>query len=355
MRARLLAGSVAAALAVAQAAWAEPMSFSADSLHKRPALVLVDTQSVTALQFCRGIAWAAFRAPWLHVTVSPQDKRVVLLDASGTSGETTLMVWIEGDGLPLQFTVREVSQAATHLYFVSCDSAPARPQAPQAPPPATSPRPSGGQAGQAAPPQPRGGETDAAAAWDRLTASLSDAQWSLLTALIQQPTLQAQAAFESTLSRDQWALWAQVAPTLRMSPAGPGQGGSSQPKAPAPASGAPGPAPLPSWLAWSSHVTSSGGALLVSYTLQNSGQVQVVIDAARLRVEDSDGAPLPGVSVSREDTSGIEGRITPGGAESGTIRVAAAPRGPVTIIWPVVAIDGSGTTYTVRETVHAPL
>jgi hypothetical protein len=353
---RLLTAVAAAALAVPWPAWAEPISFSIDSLHKRPALVLVDTQSVTTLQFCRGIAWSAFKAPWLHVTVSPQDKRVLLLDSSGTSGETTLMVWIEGDGLPLQFTVRASPQEAqTHLYFVSCDSAVPRAQAPASPPAAPSPGPAAGRAGQAAPPQPRSEEGGVASAWDRLTASLSDAQWGLLTALIQQPSPQAQAAFEATLSRDQWALWAQVAPTLRVSPGGStgqAQGSAGQPQAPPPQG--PGPRPLPGWLAWSARVTSSGGGLLVSYTLQNAGQVDVVVDPVRLRVEDSEGAPLPGVSVSREDTSGIAGRITPGGAESGTIRVAAAPRGPVTIVWPVVAIDGSGTTYTVRDTVQAP-
>jgi hypothetical protein len=114
-------GLIATLLVLAAPASADPVVLQASSLHDRPGVVTVDAQDVTTITFCRAIAWSAYKAPWLHAAISAQDKRVLLLDATTTSGETTLMVWIEGDGMPLQLLVRaSARELGNHLYTVTC-------------------------------------------------------------------------------------------------------------------------------------------------------------------------------------------------------------------------------------------
>ena len=88
---------------VTRPASAEPITLQPAALHHRPVAVGVDTQNVTTVQFCSAITWWAYKAPWLHVASSPQDKRVLLLDASSPPGEAVLMVWTDADSTPLQF------------------------------------------------------------------------------------------------------------------------------------------------------------------------------------------------------------------------------------------------------------
>ena len=81
-----IVGIVVVLLTVAVPAWADPVVLQATALHDRPGVVSVDAQDVTTITFCRAIAWSAYKAPWLHATVSAQDKRVLLLDGTTMSG-----------------------------------------------------------------------------------------------------------------------------------------------------------------------------------------------------------------------------------------------------------------------------
>jgi len=110
---------------------------------------------------------------------------------------------------------------------------------------------------------------------------------------------------------------------------------------------------MPSWLAWQARVTKGDEGLLVAYTLTNTGNQQVVLDAARLTVSDSAGKPVSGVSLSREDTSGLAGRVGPGGIESGVIKIPAASTGGLTVKWPIVEIGGY-LTYVLTDSVQPP-
>jgi|SRR5579872_1458480 len=164
-------------------AMADPITLQPTSLHQRPGVIAVDTQDVTTVTFCQPIAWSAFKAPWMHATVSAQDKRVLLLDANAAGGEAVVMVWIQGDGAPLQLLVKaSAQQLGNHLYSVACPAGAAvvvtptvtepRPVAPQAAAPAASTtRP------QPAYPAPQVKAAD----WDAFTKGMSKQQWSLLT------------------------------------------------------------------------------------------------------------------------------------------------------------------------------
>jgi len=162
------------------------------------------------------------------------------------------------------------------------------------------------------------------------------------TALIATPTSDAFAAFEATLTPPQRTQWAPIRASMVQPQAAPSAGSRSHGSLAT-------PAPLPAWLSWQVQTEQSGGGTLVSYTLQNTGQVTVVLDLARLKVTTSAGSDVS-VSLTRQDTSGLEGRIPPGGAESGVIRVGPA-QGKVLISWPVVTVGTNANTYLVSQTI----
>jgi len=313
---------------------ANPITLQAAALHDRPAVVTVDAQDVTTITFCRSITWSAYKAPWLHATVSAQDKRVLLLDASATGAETTLMVWVEGDGMPLQLLVRASAQElGNHLYTVTCPALAPAPVATSASPTASP-----------SPPAPAMTPLAQGAAWQAFTTGLTSRQWALLMAFVASPSPDTQASFEAALTPAQRAAWVPLAGST------PALGTASAPTTQS--QGAPTtPAALPSWLPWQVQITASDSGTLVSYSLQNTGQVAIVLDIARLRVTASDGMPVAGVSITRQDTSGLEGRVPPGGVESGVIRIPARPQGGVVMSWPVVAVDSGGTTYQISQPV----
>lgn len=328
-------------------AHADPVALSAAALHDRPGVVSVDAQDVTTITFCRAIAWSAFKAPWLHATVSAQDKRVLLLDATTTSGETTLMVWIEGDGMPLQLLVRASAQElGNHLYTVTCPAAVAQvvtPSNPVAPPVRTEgTKPPKTAVSSNLPASASSTPQAQAAAWEAFTKGLNQHQWDLLAAFVASPTPESRAALEATLTPAQRAQWEALAVSMPAQAAALPTGTQ-----PAPAAQA-----LPTWLPWQAIAATAGTGMLISYSLQNTGQVAVVLDSARLRVTAPDGTPIAGLSLTRQDTSGIEGRVPAGGVESGVIRVPAVPQGGVVVSWPVVALDGAGTTYQISQSLH---
>jgi hypothetical protein len=293
----LLAGVVAPASA-------EPITLQPAALHHRPVTVGVDTQNVTTLQFCSAITWWAYKAPWLHVASSPQDKRVLLLDASSPTGEAVLMVWSDADSTPLQFLVRVSSHVLTeHLYFVGCDT-PAQPRAPGAVLPK-----SDGRAAPVAPPAPARTPVPRTApdvAWDKFIAGLSPHQRRLLAALIQSPRTETSAAFAASLSAEQVAAVAALAPTdhpsLPALPSDKGQGGASRDTGEG----------LPSWIAWQAQGSRNNGGMLISYSVVNTGTRTILLDRARLRVTSVDGTHVGTVSLNRQDTSDLEGRLLPG-------------------------------------------
>jgi len=216
-------GVIAVLLTVAAPAWADPVVLQAAALHDRPGVVSVDAQDVTTITFCRSIAWSAFKAPWLHATVSAQDKRVLLLDGTATSGETTLMVWIEGDGMPLQLLVRASAQElGNHLYTVTCPAqvaqlvtpsnsvpAPVRTNSSEPPKAAASATPLDPQPAPA-PPTPQVQAT----AWDMFTKGLNQHQWDLFVAFVGSPTPENRAAFEATLTPTQRTQWERLAASM---------------------------------------------------------------------------------------------------------------------------------------------
>jgi hypothetical protein len=345
-------------LALASAAWAGPVTLQAQSLLATPGTITVDRENVTAVQFCDTIGWLAYKAPWLHAQVSQQDRRVLLLDASAASGEASMAVWVDGESTPLQLLVRASGTTlANHLYFVSCAGQPQKPAAQSNGPQPAGSRPAsvgGGTAagGAVASRTPASSPTSSGApetTWDSFVSGLSPRQWDLLKALIASPTADTDAAFTASLSPAQAAAWATLAPAAHLAPpagaaAEPGTSG----QAPAPAM----EQPAPSWLVWQARAARGNGDLIVAYTVTNTGNAEVVLDGVRLQVLDAAGKPLPGVSVSRQDTSGFEGRVAPGGLESGVIRVPAASSDEVTVRWPVVEI-GAGTTYVLNAHLQA--
>src|SRR5438309_2509467 len=120
MNTRIL-GAVYLVLAMTTSAWADPVTLQAPALLGHPGVVAVDSKNVTTIQFCDQIMWSAFKAAWLHATVAAQDKRVLLLDATASSGEASMNVWVEGESRPLQFLIRASGNTlANHLYFVGC-------------------------------------------------------------------------------------------------------------------------------------------------------------------------------------------------------------------------------------------
>ena len=64
-----------------------------------------------------------------------------------------------------------------------------------------------------------------------------------------------------------------------------------------------------------------------------------------------DGIRVGPVSLNRQDTSELEGRLLPGATESGTIWMPAAPTEGVMLRWPVVEL-GTGTIYLITERVE---
>ncbi len=292
-----LLGAFGLVLAMATSAWAGPVTLQAQTLLERPVVIAVDPKNVTTIQFCDQILWSAFKASWLHATVSAQDKRVLLLDASASSGEASMHVWVEGEGTPLQFVIRvSGSTLANHLYFVSCAHAAASAGVPS---------------------------TAATIAAPDATAH---------------PSASSVASEETTPKATP-----RLAPASRPAPAG----GPAIPSA----SGDQGlerPSGLPAWAAWQASATTTLAGRVISYNLTNTGNTTLVLDAARLQVLGSNGTPVSGVSLSRRSTSGFEGRIPPGQAESGVIWIPAAPAGEVILRWPLVEI-GTGTTYTINQ------
>ena len=347
-----IVGIVATLLAVAVPAWADPVVLQTAALHDRPGVVSVDAQDVTTITFCRSIAWSAFKAPWLHATVSAQDKRVLLLDGTATSGETTLMVWIEGDGMPLQLLVRASAQElGNHLYTVTCPAQIAQVVTPSnsvpAPVRTNSSKPPKAAA-SATPPNPQPATAPSrpqvqAAAWDAFTKGLNQHQWDLLAAFVGSPTPENRAALEATLTPTQRAQWEPLARSMAVQTAA-SPAGAQLTSAAAQA--------LPTWLVWQATAATSGAGMLISYSIQNTGQFAVVLDGARLRVTAPDGTPIAAVSLTRQDTSGLDGRVPAGGVESGVIRIPAVPQGGVVVSWPVVVLDSAGTTYQISQPVH---
>ena len=163
----------------------------------------------------------------------------------------------------------------------------------------------------------------------------------VLQTLIVQQTAEAYAAFTGSLAPEQAAVWADWDParisSRQAQPPRP-RGLRRNHLPPAAASG------LPSWAAWQAQATTTGAGLLVSYSLTNTGSVPLVLDITRLQVVDANGASIDGVSLTRQDTSGFEGRVTPGDAESGVIRIPVTPPSGAQIRWTVVQL-GSGQTY----------
>jgi hypothetical protein len=204
---------------------AGPVTLQVQSLLTTPAVIAVDEQNVTAVQFCEPIGWLAYKAPWLHAQISQQDRRVLLLDASAASGRTSASVWIEGQGAPLQLLIRASGTLVpNHLYFVACAPQPDKPvvqasslrrvTAPR-PPANTSSRDSSKPAVVSS----TTASSDAAdTAWDSFLSGLSPRQWQLLEVLMESQTKGAYFAFTASLNSDQAVYWATLytgPPTLR--------------------------------------------------------------------------------------------------------------------------------------------
>ncbi len=347
-----LLGAFSLVLATATSVWAGPVTLQAQALLERPGVIAVDPKNVTTIQFCDQILWSAFKAAWLHAAVSAQDKRVLLLDASANSGEASMHVWIEGESTPLQLRVRVSGSAlANHLYFVSCThpaaSAGAPPAAAAVPAPDATARPAASQVGSegTAPRATAGASTapslSAINGWDEFVAGLSVQQRTLLDAFVAHPSAQAYATFTRSLSQDQATTWMGLASEAHVVPAGApaASGGQKQ---------GTGSAGLPAWAAWQTSSTTTLAGWIISYNLTNTGSTTLVLDAARLRVLGANGTSVPGVSLSRRSTSGFDGRVPPGQAESGVIWIPTMLTGEVTLRWPVAEI-GTGVTFTINQ------
>jgi hypothetical protein len=249
------------------------------------------------------------------------------------------MVWSDADSTPLQFLVRVSSHVLTeHLYFVGCDT-PAPPRAPGAALPKADARPAPvAPSPPARTPVPR---TDHDAAWDKFIAGLSPHQRRLLAALIESPRPETSAAFAASLSAEQAAALTALATAGHLNlPAPPLEKESGAPHATT--------KDLPAWIAWQAQGSWNNGGTLISYSVVNTGMRTILLDRARLRVTSVDGTRVGPVSLNRQDTSDLEGRLLPGATESGTIWMPAAPTEGVILRWPVVEI-GTGTTYLITE------
>jgi len=349
----IVAATCSFILAMTSAAWAAPITLQAQSLLTTPGVVIVDAQNTTAVQFCDTIGWLAFKAPWLKAQISQQDRRVLLLDASAGSGDASMAVWVEGEGAPLQLVIRASGTTlANHVYFVSCarQSQPAaqnelpRPMAGSAPSAAPQGAAAPSAVGRSSPSQTRAPSAGVqSGTWDTFVSRLSARQWELLQALIVTPSAETYSAFTGSLDPDQTATWGGLAPEAHLTP----------PAGAAPIQPGPPTQPWPAWLSWQAHAVRSDQGLLVAYTLTNTGTTVVVVDPARLKMADTTGAVVAGQLLSRQDTSGLAGRVAPGGVESGIIKIPTAPVGSVGITWSVTEI-GSGWTYVLTDTLPAP-
>jgi len=294
-----LFGAFGLVLAMATSVWAGPVTLQAQTLLERPGVVAVDPKNVTTIQFCDQILWSAFKAAWLHAAVSAQDKRVLLLDASANSGEASMHVWIEGESTPLQLLVRVSGSAlANHLYFVSCTHAAASAAAPNS-------------AATAAAPE----------------VTTRPAVSPVGSEVITPRTVE------------------NLAPATR-----PASGGGTAARNVPGGEALESASGLPAWAAWQASATTTLAGRIISYNLTNTGSTTLVLDAARLRVVGANGASVSGVSLSRRSTSGFDGRVSPGQAESGVIWIPTVPTGDVTLRWPVVEI-GTSVTYTITQRV----
>jgi hypothetical protein len=352
------ASIVTAALlaAAAPAASGTPVTLDARSLQRVPGTVVMDTSNATTIQFCRPVRLIVYKAAWLHAQISAQDQRIVMADAA-SPGETSASAWLAGLDLPLQIDFRASNATApTHLYFVSCPPEQAAQQPPQRAPSGQGAPAAPQAAAQAAPqkPEPKGQAAPApsAADWDSFARSLSDRQFALLQTLVARRDPASYAAFVATLTPEQLQAWARLAPSAGLAPSQPQ--GAAHPSPEAGSAGQPAALPAPEWLVWEASSAQGDGSIIVAYTLRSSGQSAVVLDSARLRVLDASGAPVQGVVVSRDDTSGMAGRLDPGGIEVGSIRIpSGAGSGPYRVVWPAVEI-GSGATYLLEEPVPPP-
>jgi len=354
MSTRML-GVLGLVLSTAATAWAGPVTLQAPVLIERPGVIAVDPKNVTTVQFCDPIMWSAFKAAWLHAAVAAQDKRVLLLDASASSGEASMHVWVEGESRPLQFLIRvSATTLANHLYFVGC----ARPQSPTG---AGSPRTIASAPDLSArPATPQGGgegvspkgQTDTSAfaslsgikRWDEFVAGLSSRQRSLLDAFVARPSADAYAAFTASLTPDQAATWARLVPPSHL--------GSPETLASRTGSGKQDPPSgyqaLPAWAVLQMNATATLAGLVVSYKLTNMGKATLVLDPGRLQVMGADLTPISKFGLSRQSTSGVEGRVPPGRAESGVICIPGMPAGDVLVRWTVIEIE-TGTVYTINQ------
>ena len=109
--------------------------------------------------------------------MSPHDKRVLLFDATATSGQASVAVWVAGDSTPLQLDVQvSANTLGNHVYFIACGAAPdAIPAVVSTPIP--SPASASGPATPAAQIPPTSA-APAGKAWDEFVAHLTPAQWS---------------------------------------------------------------------------------------------------------------------------------------------------------------------------------
>jgi hypothetical protein len=199
-------------------AQAGPVMLQAQSPLTTPAVIAVDEQNVTAVQFCEPIGWLAYKAPWLHAQISQQDRRVLLLDVSAA-------VWIEGQGAPLQLLIRASGTlVANHLYFVGCAAQPEKPvvQAPslrRVTPPRPAANTNSRDSSKPSVVSTTTASSDAAdTAWDAFLSGLSPRQWQLLEALMESQSNGAYFAFTASLSSEQAVSWATLyvgPPTLK--------------------------------------------------------------------------------------------------------------------------------------------
>ena len=254
--------------------------------------------------------------------------------------------------MPLQLLVQASAQElGNHLYTVACPAAVAEVVTPSnsaAAPARTDSTKPPTAAGSSNPPNPQSASASytpqvQAAAWDAFTKGLNQHQWDLLAAFVGSPTPENRAALEATLTPTQRAQWEPLAASMAVQTA-------ASPAGAQPTSAA--AQPLPTWLPWQATAATSGAWMLISYSIQNTGQFAVVLDGARLRVTAPDGTPIAAVSLTRQDTSGLDGRVPAGGVELGVIRIPAVPQGGVVISWPVVVLDSAGTTYQISQPLH---
>jgi hypothetical protein len=201
-------------LIVIGTAQAGPVTLQVQSLLTTPALIAVDEQNVTAVQFCEPIGWLAYKAPWLHAQISQQDRHVLLLDVSAASGRTSAAVWIEGQGAPLQLLIRASGiLVPNHLYFVGCAAQSEKPvvQAPNlqpVTPPRLAANTSSSDSSKPAVVSSTTALRDApTTTWDVFLSGLSTRQWQLLAALMESQTKSAYFAFTASLSSEQAVSW----------------------------------------------------------------------------------------------------------------------------------------------------